>query len=82
MNLAKKKRGRKKKEEGGKIAHTYEFLFFRFRNPPPQDGFIVRIFKNVLRLLRRQSRVKPTGGRNWDGRRSNYQGGTILHSLR
>ena len=62
------KRGRvnlaKKKEEGGKIAHTHEFLFFEFRNPPPQDGLIVRIFKNVLRLLRRQSSVRPTSGRN------------------
>ena len=73
VNLAKKKmKGRKK-------LHTHEFLFFGFRNPPPQDELIVRIFKNVLR---RQSSVRPTGGRNWDGGRSNYQGGTILHSLR
>ena len=78
VNLAKKK----KREEGGKIAHTHEFFFFGFRNPPPQDRLIVRIFKNILRFLRRQSSVKPTGGRNRDGGRSNYQGGTILHSLR
>ena len=51
VNLAKKKK--KKREEGGKIAHTHEFLFFGFRNPPPQDGLIVRIFKNILRFLRR-----------------------------
>ena len=79
VNLAKKK---KKGEEGGKIAHTHEFFFFGFRNPPPQDGLIVRIFKNALRFLRRQCNFRPTGGRNRDGRRSNYQGGIILHNLR
>ena len=78
VNLAKKK----KREERGKIAHTHEFLFFGFRNPPPQDRLIVRIFKNVLRILKRQSIVRPTSAKNWDGGRSNYQGGTILHSLR
>ena len=81
MNLVKKK-GKKKKNEGGKIAHTHEFFFFGFKNPPPQDGLIIKIFKNVLRLLRRQSSVKPTGGKNWDRGKSNYQGGTIFHSLR
>ena len=79
VNLAKKKG---KREEGGKIAHTHEFLFFGFKNPPPQDRLIVWIFKNVLRFLSRQSSVRPTGGRNWDGGKSNYQRGTILHSLR
>ena len=82
VNLAKEKRKKKKRGGGVKIAYTHEFLFFGFRNPPPQDGLIVKIFKNVLKLLRRQISVRPTGGRNWDGGRSNYQGGTILHSLR
>ena len=77
VNLAKKKRG-----GGGKKAHTHEFLFFEFRNPPPQDGLIIRIFKNILKLLRKQISIRPAGGRNWDGGMSNYQGGTIIYSLR
>ena len=36
--LSKKKGEEKKKDEGGKIAHTREFLFFGFRNPPPRMG--------------------------------------------
>ena len=73
---------KKGRVRGGKKAHTHGLLFFEFRNPPPQDGLIVKILKNVFRLLRRQISVKPTGGRNWDGGRSNYHGGTVLYSLR
>ena len=47
MNLAKKKK------RGGKKAHIHGLLFFGFRNPPPQDRLIIKIHKNVFKLLRR-----------------------------
>ena len=54
----------------------------RIQKSSSQDGLIIKILRNVLKLLRGQINVRPKGGRNWDGGRSNYQGGTILHSLR
>ena len=52
------------------------------RNSFLQEGLILRIFKNVLGLLRGQVCIKTTHGITRNRGRGDYQRRTILHSLR
>ena len=58
------------------------FLFVRVRNSLLQDGLILRILKNVLKLLEGQVRIRTTNGKTGNRGWGDYQRRTILHSLR
>ena len=62
-----------------KKARTHEFglggsalLFIRVRNSLLQDGLILRILKNVLKLLGGQVCIRTTHGRTRNGGRGDY----------
>ena len=88
MYVKKKKKGRGERKKKKKhipmnsVLKGGTFLFVRVRNSLLQDGLILRILKNVLKLLEGQVRIRTTNGKAGNRGWGDYQRRTILHSLR